>query len=65
MGKYTIINAPTFTVENTEPYMGDIKLKANIEYTGFNSNHLVLDFGKLKREGDAKATLLFKNFVLK
>ena len=63
MGKYTVLNAPTFTVENTEPYMGDLKLKTNLEYTGFNSNNLIVDFGKLKREGEAKVSLLFKNTV--
>lgn len=61
MGKYTIIETPTFTVENTEPHIGELKLTSNLDYTGFNSNVLIVDFGDKQREGSLKENLLFKN----
>lgn len=61
MGKYTIIEAPTFTVENTEPYMGELELKVNNDYTGFSGNHLIANFGELQRDGKANINLVFKN----
>lgn len=61
MGKYTIIEAPTFTVESTEPYNVDFKLTANLDYTGFNNNLLILDFGTLKRVGKTFTNIKFKS----
>ena len=45
MGTYTILEAPTFTVENTQPFEVDFLLNANVSYKGFDDNVLILDFG--------------------
>lgn len=56
-----MIEAPTFSVETVEPFDVELKLTANIEYTGFSSNLLIIDFGKKERKGKTETDIVLRN----
>lgn len=56
------ITTPDFSIENLNPQLATIyPQKDNIDYTGFDTNLLVLDFGKKKKGDLTTCNLLFKS----
>lgn len=61
MGSNRRLEAPTFSVESVGDELAKMELTANISYTGFGKNLLILNFGEKERKGKLKQGLLFTN----
>lgn len=61
-----VIKTDLFEIVNNTPEMAIIyPVKHNEDYTGFDSNYLVLDFGEKKKGDLIEMNMLFKSETLK